>query len=59
MHFIHKGSYATLGDDYELMIQYIKDNNLEMSAPGWELYMNDPAITPEAELLTKCYMALA
>lgn len=58
LHFVHKGSYATLRDDYGLMMQHLKDNGLEASGPGWELYMNDPSETPEAELLTECYLAL-
>lgn len=59
VHFIHKGSYATLRDDYGLMMQHMKDNDLEMGAPAWEFYMNDPAKTPEAELLTECTVKLA
>lgn len=59
LHFIHKGPYATLRDDYGLMMQHLKDNDLEMSVPSWEFYVNDPALTPESELLTECYLALA
>ena len=59
LHFTHKGPYATLRDDYDLTMQYINENSLTMGAPTWELYVNDPADTPEAELLTECYIALA
>lgn len=59
LHFTHKGSYATLRNDYALMMEYLKDSNLEMRIPTWELYVNDPGQTPEAGLITECYTALA
>jgi effector-binding domain-containing protein len=59
LHFVHKGSYSTLRDDYGLMMQHLKDNSLQAGVPGWEFYMNDPSKTPEDELLTECYLALA
>lgn len=59
LHHTHMGPYATLRDDYELMMAYMKENNLEMRIPSWELYINDPGQTPEAELITECYTALA
>lgn len=59
VHFVHKGSYATLRDDYELMMAHIMSNNLKMGVPTWELYLNDPSTTPEEELVTECYPSLA
>lgn len=59
LHFVHKGPYATLRDDYDLTLQHMADNGLTMGVPSWELYINDPGDTPEAELLTECYLTLA
>jgi len=59
LHFVHKGPYATLRDDYGLMMQHAKDKGLKVSAPGWEFYLNDPSQTPEDELLTEAYVSLA
>jgi effector-binding domain-containing protein len=58
LHFVHKGSYATLRNDYELMMKYLQESRLEAGVPSWEIYMNDPDTTPEDELLTECYLAL-
>lgn len=58
LHFVHKGPYATLRDDYALMMQHLEENALEAGKPSWEFYMNDPSQTPEDELLTECYLAL-
>ena len=30
-----------------------------MSGPSYELYLNDPSSTPQADLLTEIYMRLA
>jgi effector-binding domain-containing protein len=59
LHFTHKGPYATLRDDYGLMMEHITTHKLEMSTPSWELYVNDPGQTPQEDLLTECYIALA
>jgi effector-binding domain-containing protein len=57
--FVHKGSYSTLRDDYARMMDYAKKNGLVISAPTWEVYLNDPETVPEADLLTEVFVALA
>jgi effector-binding domain-containing protein len=59
VHFTHKGSYATLRDDYDAMMKWMKEKGMEMGAPTWEVYMNAPDQVPEEELLTEVYVALA
>ena len=59
LYFRHEGSYATLRDDYGLMMQHITQTGLELSAPTWELYLNSPDEVPEEELLTDVFVALA
>lgn len=58
LHFQHKGSYATLRDDYALMTEHLKKIGREMGVPAWEVYLNSPDQVPEAELLTDVYMVL-
>jgi effector-binding domain-containing protein len=59
LHHTHVGPYATLRDDYDLMMDYVKNNDLEMRIPSWELYINDPSQVSESELITECYTSLA
>ena len=58
LHFVHKGSYATLRDSYGLMMSHIASIGREISAPTWEIYVNDPSQVSEDELLTEVYSAL-
>lgn len=59
LHFVHTGPYAKLRDTYGLAMQHLQANSLEMRAPTWEVYIDDPAETPEAELRTNCFMMLS
>jgi effector-binding domain-containing protein len=58
IYFQHKGSYASLRDDYGLMMAHIAKLGREIGAPTWEVYLNDPDQVTEAELLTDVYSAL-
>jgi len=58
IYFQHKGAYATLRDDYALMMQHVARLGREIGAPTWEVYLNDPAQVAEAELLTDVYSTL-
>ncbi|MBN9669583.1 GyrI-like domain-containing protein [Roseibium aggregatum] len=58
LHFVHKGPYSTLRDDYGLMMAHIVEIGREISAPTWEVYLNDPTRVPEEELLTEVYSVL-
>jgi effector-binding domain-containing protein len=58
LHFTHVGPYATLRDDYGLMMEYVAARGLTLGAPTWEVYVDDPETTPEHRLRTEVYVAL-
>jgi AraC family transcriptional regulator len=58
LHFTHVGSYATLRDDYGLMMEHVAARGLSLGAPTWEVYVDDPETTPEHRLRTEVYVTL-
>lgn len=58
LHFVHKGPYSTLREDYAVAMEKIGADGLEMGQPTWELYLNEPAETPAEELLTEVHIML-
>lgn len=58
LHFTHLGSYATLRDDYGLMMEHVAAHGLALGAPTWEVYVDDPETTPEHRLRTEVYVTL-
>jgi effector-binding domain-containing protein len=59
LHFVHKGPYRTLRDDYGLMMQHIERLGRAPGAPTWEVYLNGPDDVPEDQLLTEVFCVLA
>ena len=57
VHFTHKGSYDRLRDSYDAVMKAVVAQGISLKSPKWEVYMNDPGTTPEAELVTECYLA--
>ena len=55
IHFVHKGSYGTLRDDYALMMTHITNIGRAVSAPTWEVYLNSPDQMAEEDLRTAVY----
>ena len=49
----HKGSYKTLEAAYTALMDYVKENSLELTGAYYDYYISDPADTPEDELLTQ------
>ncbi len=49
---------AALRDTYRLLEDHIRQARLPMPPMAWEVYVGDPANTPEEELLTEIYMPL-
>lgn len=41
------------------MMSWMEKEGLTMGAPAWEVYLNDPATTPEDALLTDVYVSLS
>ncbi len=50
---IHKGSYEKLNLTYKEIFDYMIKSGLEFAGPCRELYLNDPADTPAAELMVE------
>jgi effector-binding domain-containing protein len=50
---IHKGPYQRVGEAWGRMGRHLAENSVRVIAPMRELYLNDPANTPESELLTE------
>ena len=50
---IHKGAYRDIEKTYTPLMQYLTDNKLESTGIYYDYYLNNPADTPENELLTK------
>ena len=50
---LHRGSYHTLGMAHQKIFEYLQDEGFESAGAPRELYLNDPADTPEEDLLTE------
>ena len=49
----HKGSYKELEAAYAALMDYVKENSLELTGAYYDYYISNPADTPENELLTQ------
>ena len=54
----HTGSYDHLGNAWSgaYMYQRSKKHKMNKAIDGYEIYVNDPQSTPEAELITEVYV---
>jgi len=50
---IHEGAYKDIEKTYASLMQYLAENKLESTGTYYDYYLNNPADTPESELLTK------
>jgi len=55
---VHTGAYTGLKDTYTKVEAYLAAHGLESSERSWNHWVNDPGITPEAELITHVYYPL-
>jgi effector-binding domain-containing protein len=53
---VHRGPYAMLRETYGAMENYMSKAGYAMPALAWEVYVNDPETTQEADLVTEIYM---
>ena len=65
LRFVHHGSYRDLRATYGRIETWLRERGAIKTpedwaryAPMWEEYMNDPATTPESDLLTRIYLTL-
>ena len=49
----YKGAYKDIEVAYVALMDYAKENALEMTGVYYDYYINNPADTPESELLTQ------
>ena len=50
---MHKGAYKDVEAAYVALMEYMTKNKMESTGVYYDYYLNDPADTPESELLTK------
>ena len=50
---MYKGAYKDIEAAYVALMDYAKENALEMTGVYYDYYINNPADTPEGELLTQ------
>ncbi|CAL6072098.1 Transcription_activator effector binding [Hexamita inflata] len=50
---IHKGAYNKVGAAYQALLDEVAAKHLKMRGVPFEIYINDPSMVKEEELLTK------
>lgn len=54
----HTGPYANLNETHKALWDHMETQGVAKAMPVWEIYIDDPGKTPEAELRTEIYRAL-
>lgn len=52
---VHTGPYAKLGEAYDRLLAFVKEQGLETESFTYEFYLNDPETTPPEALQTEIY----
>jgi len=55
---LHVGPYDKIGDTYERLTSFLKDQAVEPDSFSYEYYLNDPAETAPEDLKTEIYFPL-
>lgn len=55
---VHKGSYEKIGDAYDALAAFVKEQGREPSGVSYEIYLNSPMDVKPEELLTEIYFIL-
>ena len=65
LRFVHRGAYRDVKGTYDRIEAWLRERGGIKTAadwarysPMWEEYLNDPATTPESELITRIYLTL-
>lgn len=65
LRFVHRGPYREIRHTYDQIEAWLRERGGIKTAadwarysPMWEEYLNDPATTPESELVTRIYLTL-
>jgi len=54
----HVGPYASLNQTHRALWDHMTDQGVVKAMPVWEVYIDDPTKTPEAQLRTEIYRAI-
>ena len=55
---LYIGPYEEAEPVYDVLMKWISDNDLEATGVAYEIYLNDPALTPPEQLKTQVYLLL-
>jgi effector-binding domain-containing protein len=55
---VHTGAYQAIEPAYAILMQWMQEQGLEGTGIAYEIYWDDPAETPEAELRTLVLLQL-
>lgn len=55
----HVGPYSRLNESHKALWNFVDSEGLPKAMPIWEIYVDDPAATPEADLRTEIFRALS
>jgi len=50
---VHKGSYETIGEGYEKILNFVQEKGLQITGPMMDLYLNDPNTVKPEDILTE------
>ena len=53
---LHVGAYDKIGESYNALTAFLKEQNIEADTFCYEVYLNDPNNTPPDELKTEIYI---
>ena len=53
---VHRGPYDSLRDTYAAIEAEMTSAGLPQSGLAWEVYIGEPGVTPDADLVTEIYM---
>lgn len=55
LYTLHKGPYSGVTAAYDAIQGHLKEKEMKTAGAPYEVYLNDPSLVPEAELLTEVY----
>ncbi len=55
---MHTGPYETIGESYDALMAFVRENGLEMGPFSYEFYLNDPGSCPPEELQTEIFFPI-
>jgi effector-binding domain-containing protein len=53
---VHRGPYDNLRATYDTLGKEMQKSGIPMPAYSWEVYLNEPGTTPDADLVTEIFM---